>query len=231
VLGPTPQKAVPTAPSASVSNDSKTNGFTIVPNGGYPDLWIDANRLASSMDVVTESFSSSSCEIEEGSVGGTGARKLLRFDVAIANGGDAPLVVGDPSDPNNPYHSWFFFAPCHQHYHIIGFTDYQLLDLHGNVVAAGHKQAFCLEDVVRYVKLKSNGYLCDDQGVSSGWADLYSKFLSGQWIDITGVPDGDYIIYVKINASNTFNEGANFYTDEANVPVHLPLPTGKKAKG
>jgi hypothetical protein len=38
-----------------------------------------------------------------------------------------------------------------------------------------------------------HGYVCGNQGITSGWADLYSKNLSGQWIDITGVPDGDYI--------------------------------------
>ena len=30
-------------------------------------------------------------------------------------------------------------------------------------------------------------------------ADWYFKQLSGQWIDITGVPEGDYIVHVEIN--------------------------------
>jgi hypothetical protein len=63
-------------------------------------------------------------ELEEGTVGGTGYRRLLRFDTVIINAGDGDLLVGDPADPSGPYHDNFFFAECHQHYHNEGFADY-----------------------------------------------------------------------------------------------------------
>src|SRR6185369_11606909 len=76
-------------------------------NGGNPDLFIDQARLDQSLDIVTLNFPKSSCALVEGSIGAAGARRLLRFDVAIVNGGDGDLVVGDPADPANPYHDLF----------------------------------------------------------------------------------------------------------------------------
>ena len=219
---------VPTLASAGKGSSP----FPVYDNGGLPDLAIDSALLVSSLDTVTRTFSAGACELDEGTIGGLGDRRLLRFDTAIVNGGDGDLVVGDPSDPANPYHSVFVWSPCHQHYHIAGFTDYQLLNLDRSTAAFGHKQAFCLEDVIKYGRIPSHGYTCGYQGVTSSWADLYSKYLSGQWIDITGVQDGDYILHVKINAAETFGEGTNFYPNVFETRIHLPLPQTKgKNKG
>src|SRR5205807_8286638 len=95
--------------------------------------------------------------------------------------------------------------------------------LDGTVAAQGHKQAFCLEDLLKYSNdNKSSGYTCAFQGITTGWADWYFKQLSGQWIDITGVPEGDYIVHVEINAAHTFPEGANRYTNVIETLIHVP---------
>src|SRR5437762_1227121 len=91
--------------------------FPVYHNHGQPDLTIDPKRFTSQIEIVDRFFDSSSCELIEGSVGGTGYRRLLRFDTVIINGGGGDLVVGSPTDPNNPYHSIFVFSPCHNHYH------------------------------------------------------------------------------------------------------------------
>ena len=208
---------------ANVSRD-----FPVYHNHGQPDLTIDPKRFTSQMEIVDRFFDSSSCELIEGSVGGTGYRRLLRFETVIINGGDGDLVVGSPTDPNNPYHSIFVFSPCHNHYHIIGFSDYKLLREDGSIAAAGHKQAFCLEDLLKYTNdNKSSGYTCASQGITTGWADDYFKQLSGQWIDITGVPEGDYIVHIEINAAHTFPEGANRYPNELEAAIHVPDPRNK----
>lgn len=208
----------------ALAQAQKPGQYQLYNNGGFPDLHVDGARVRSSLDTVTRTFSSTACEVVEGSIAAAGTRRLLRFDVALINHANADLVIGRPTDVNGPYFEFFHFSPCHNHYHIDGFTDYQLLNLDRSVAAFGHKQAFCLEDLIRYGSLPSHGYTCGNQGITAGWADLYSKFLSGQWVDITGVPDGDYILHVEVNAAGMVNENQNLYGNVYEVQIRLPLP-------
>ena len=211
------------AQRTSVSDD-----LPIYRNRGKPDLTIDPKRFVSQMEIVDRFFDPSDCALQEGTVGGSGYRRLLRFDTVVMNMGDGDLFIGDPTDPNNPYANQFEFAVCHGHYHIKGFSNYQLLNLNGTPAALGHKQAFCLEDLLRYSNdSKSHGYTCHFQGITSGWGDWYFKQLSGQWIDITGVPEGDYIVHNEVNDAGTFDEGKNRYTDVLEAVVHVPDPRKK----
>src|SRR5438552_12806867 len=156
------------AQRTSVSSD-----FPIYNNKGLPDLTVDPKRFVSQMEIVDRLFQTGDCELVEGSVGGTGYRRLLRFDTVLINSGNGDLKVGDPTDPGNPYASWFVYSPCHNHYHIRDFSNYQLLNLDRSVAAQGHKQAFCLEDLTKYGPNRSNGYTCGNQGITSGWAEWY----------------------------------------------------------
>jgi len=201
--------------------------FPVYANGGKPDLTVDPQRFTSQMEIIDRFFDDGTCAIEEGAVGGTGYRRILRFDTVVINGGDADLIVGDRSDPNNPYAAFFEFAPCHGHYHIRDFSVYELLNLDGTTVVAGHKQGFCFEDSFKYDGGKSNGYNCGFQGITSGWGDWYYKQLTGQWIDITGVPEGDYIVRVTINRIGTFDEGQNRYPNRVETQIHVPSPRKK----
>jgi Lysyl oxidase len=204
--------------------------FPIYENEGKPDLTVDPKRFVSQMEIVDRRFELGDCELEEGTVGGAGYRRLLRFDTVIINAGDGDLVVGDPADPDNPYSAYFDFAPCHGHYHNRDFSNYQLLTLDGHLAAPGHKQAFCLEDSLKYAnESKSNDYNCGFQGITTGWGDWYYKQLSGQWIDITGVPADDYIVRVEVNAAALFDEGEDRYPDVIEGHVQIPDPRNKVA--
>src|SRR5205807_6671107 len=146
--------------------------FPVYSNHGKPDLTVDPKRFVSQMEIVDRFFDASSCEIAEGSVGGTGYRRLLRFDTVLINGGDGDLVVGSPTDPNNPYHSVFIYSPCHMHYHISGFSDYKLLNLDRTIAAVGHNQAFRLEDMLKYTSdTRPTGKACASQGLTPAGAD------------------------------------------------------------
>ena len=217
------------APSVLSQRTSVGRLFPVYNNGGLPDLTVDPQRFTSQMEIVDRFFEPGTCAIEEGAVGGTGYRRILRFDTVVMNSGDGDLVVGDRSDPNNPYAEFFEFAPCHGHYHIRDFSVYELLDTSGTTVVAGHKQGFCFEDSFKYDGGKSNGYSCANQGITSGWGDWYYKQLTGQWIDITGVPEGDYIVRVTINLIGIFPEGENRYPNVVETTIHVPSPRKKVA--
>src|SRR5687768_8945458 len=215
-------------PSTAISQrTSVSRQFPVYDNGGKPDLTVDPQRFTSQMEIVDRFFSEGGCAIQEGAVGGTGYRRILRFDTVVMNSGDGDLVVGDRSDPNNPFAEWFFFAPCHGHFHIRDFSIYELLTPNRSVVLAQQKGGFCMEDSLKYDGGKSNGYDCHNQGITSGWGDWYFKQLTGQWIDITGIPEGDYIVRVTVNMSGTFDEGTNRYTNTVQTAIHIPDPRKK----
>ena len=213
--------------SATSQRTSVSRIFPVYDNGGKADLVVDPQRFVSQMEIVDRLFVEGSCAIQEGAVGATGVRRILRFDTVLMNSGDGDLVVGDRSDPNNPFAEFFEFAPCHGHFHIRDFSVYELLSVDRQVVVAAHKQGFCMEDSLKYDGAKSKGFDCAFQGITSGWGDWYFKQLTGQWIDITGVPEGDYIVRVRINLVNTFDEGSNRYTNAVETSIHIPDPRRK----
>jgi len=201
-----------------------------------PDLTIDAARLAASVDFKTVPFRSGDCALSAPDlcVSGTGKRTLMRFDVAVPNLGDADFYLGSPA--NNPL---FAYSPCHGHYHLDGFANYELLDSATRTnVLSGHKQAFCLEDFAVYsTNAGPAKYTCSDQGISVGWQDVYGKYLDCQWLDVTGVPSGNYILRVTINAEAAATAGTNgvvnpalLESDYSNNAAEVPVQIGKKAR-
>ena len=159
--------------------------------------------------IDTRFFSSSSCAVVEGCTV-PGLRKLLRFDFLCWNAGDADLPVGNPA--NHP--EWFEFSPCHGHFHLKDFNGYKLIDCAGREVA-GNKQAFCMIDLQRISGTSPPRFTdCNtNQGISAGWADVYNSALDCQWIDITGLPDGDYVLEARTNRNGLLGEdwyGDNF---------------------
>ena len=213
---------------ASAQRSSVGGDFPIYDNGGKPDLTIDPKRFVSQMEIIDRYFDpvADQCVFEEFAVGAPGWRRLLRFDTVILNGGDGDLVVGDRSDPGNPYAGAFYYAACHGHYHIRDFSIYEMWDANGNYVA-GEKQGFCFEDSFKYGSAPSTGYNCEHQGITSDWGDWYYKQLAGQWIDITGLPEGDYFVSATINKAGLFDEGENRYPDVIVVKIHIPDPRNK----
>src|SRR6266852_5592954 len=137
--------------------------------------------------ITPQTFVASDCAVVEGCAV-VGARKLLKFDFLCWNAGNADVHLGSPQQ--NP--QWYVFSPCHGHYHLKHFNDYALYDCKGKQ-RTGLKQAFCLMDVEkRSSPAGTKKFTCSDQGVTAGWADVYGSGLDCQWIDITGIPEGEY---------------------------------------
>jgi hypothetical protein len=183
-----------------------------------PDLTIDAAHAAATAFVDEQVFEAGACELVEGCIAAPGSRRLLRFALRTANAGPGPLVLGDPA--GSPF---FTFSPCHGHYHFDGFARYRLLHLDRTVAAVGHKQAFCLYDVLQVdPEASTEGvFTCEDQGLSVGWADNYSEQLGCQWVDVTGVSAGDYLLELTVNGPQVLAE-ADYGNNQVVVPVYLP---------
>jgi len=182
-----------------------------------PDLLVDPAGLLSS--VQFETVEAGTCELAEGCLTGTGARRVMRFDVRIANMGEADLDLGLP-EAGAP---GFTYAACHQHHHFNEFASYTLKNDAGTTVLAGRKQAFCARDDQRLTVFASIApkYDCTRQGISVGWADIYAATLPCQWLDITDVPPGRYQLEITVNPSRVMTE-IDYTNNRISVPVNLP---------
>ncbi|WP_438028395.1 lysyl oxidase family protein [Sorangium sp. So ce233] len=189
-----------------------------------PDLTVSADVAQFSMSIGHEVFPADSCAIVEGCVGSAGDRRLMRFSTETPNVGEADMILGDPTLVPG-----FEFSACHAHYHFNGYARYELLDATGSVVATGHKQAFCLLDsspVGVPGAPTTPRYHCGFQGIQRGWSDVYHASLDCQWVDITGVAAGDYLLRIAINHDRTLPE-SDYDNNTVEVPVTIPedVPT------
>ncbi len=115
----------------------------------------------------------------------------MRFDLQLLNIGDKDLVIGDPSnrpdlfEPEPLLGGWKFKEK---------FYTWQLKNDTG-IEKHGYKVAFCLMDFVH-----PEIYNCGNQGVAVGGHDEYHADLPCQFIEIDGIPDGEYVFEATANS-------------------------------
>lgn len=191
----------PPVPDAAAADAPPPDGPPADGPPPAPNLVLLDERITNSVFLEMKYIAPNHCTIVEGCVGGSGLRKLLKFDTVTANLGQADLVVGVPGAGD-----MWAWSSCHGHYHFDGFATYELLGP-GGVVASGHKQAFCLEDTDQLDPEKAGpNYTCFWQGITAGWADKYGSYLDCQWIDVTDLPPGDYTLRIAVNPDRTLPE-------------------------
>lgn len=114
--------------------------------------------------------------------------------------------------------------PIHGHYHYTGFSISRLwrATSRGKVIGvrparSGQKNGFCFEDSTRVGAGGEPRYNCLDYerdaggivrvtGISVGYADVYTANLNGQYVEISGVPDGYYVLTTTIDPDRTLAE-------------------------
>ena len=118
------------------------------------------------------------------------------------------------------------------------------------VVASSGKVSYCVRDSDPIEELDDSrtapvsapdkpGYLACGwtlQGLSPGWVDTYLVNTPGQYVDISGLPEGDYLLVSTVDPENLLietnedNNSASIYFTIANDQVtvgegHLQIPT------
>ncbi|XP_060934694.1 lysyl oxidase-like 5a [Limanda limanda] len=192
-------------------------------HNGLPDLVPDPYYIQAASYIQRVQMYALRCAAEENclsrsayhpSVSDLDYRVLLRFPQRVKNQGTADFL------PVKPRHDWEWHS-CHQHYHSMeAFSNYDLLDVStGEKVAEGHKASFCLEDTScdRGVRRR---FACTShtQGLGPGCYDTYHANIDCQWIDITDVPPGNYILKVTVNPSQLVQE-SDFSNNEVRCDI------------
>jgi hypothetical protein len=192
--------------------------------GNLPDLAPTVSNIQIEFDTTVPA-----ADLLEGCASAGSGVDILRFSGTTHNLGPADVVVGDPGCPNceqNPLAICadpnFICAPAegHGHGHYQNFAAYELLDESGqNVVAEGHKQGFCLRDT--YCSFGTLTFDCHFQGLTAGCSDVYGASLGCQYIEITAVPPGDYLVRMTTDPLDLFEE-ADETNNSHSVPVTIP---------
>lgn len=155
--------------------------------------------------ISTQTFTSNDHDVQDGCVT-PGAHRIMRFDFLSYNAGNSDLVIGSPAARPD----LFVWSAGHGHYHLRDFNEFLLFNASGALATIGYKQAFCAIDIERIgPNASASGRFHDcnsDQGISSGWADVYNSGLPCQYIVIDNVPNGDYTLQSTTNSKHIVAE-------------------------
>lgn len=178
-----------------------------------------------------------------------GALRCLRFETAAANTGKGPLEVAYRVEPpaTNAYQvihkadgtttARFAvaseFHPTHAHFHFEDFYVTRLWRYAGGrkagskPVTSGRKSGFCPEDSGgggRYSCLTDYrmGPSGPEQvvGISAGSYDTYRVHLPDQYVEITDVPDGRYVLEIELDPDDNVAE-SNERDNEVCIVIEL----------
>lgn len=151
--------------------------------------------------------------------------------VTLASGGERRF--------RSPSRLVFVAGPDHSHWHLEPFVRYELRRASdGALVGRDRKAGFCLGD--RFVTdLPVDDELADAdpvftdecglaepgltelrQGISVGWGDDYDATLEGQYVDVTDVPGGTYVLVHRVDAEDRLREVSRL-NNAASVLIRL----------
>lgn len=128
----------------------------------------------------------------------------------------------------------FVSHPAHGHIHFEDFADYELrrLDSTGapdysdaGLVGVSDKVSFCLVDSAQmdpaaFPVPTYNTCTGAREGITAGWADIYTADLEGQQISVDGLSDGRYALIIGMNTAENLYE-SDYVNNRVVVTVEL----------
>jgi hypothetical protein len=139
----------------------------------------------------------------------------------------------------------YVYSEDHDHWHYLGFERYELRRAADyRLTAPDQKTGFCLGDrydtdprsaiagepaqpfYTGYCGRQQTQLLSLVEGISVGYGDVYYATLEGQFIDLTGVPAGEYYLVHRVNADRKLRE-SNYRNDAASLLIAVAWPRGK----
>ncbi len=155
------------------------------------------------------------------------------------------LANGQTETVHDVGHFEYVVDPTHQHFHLLPFMRYELRKAGNFTIAVTDKKTgFCLGD--RYnadpgstlpgeptnrVYNTNCGpgtpdLLSLEEGISVGWGDNYEPWRDGQYVELTGLPAGKYVLVHRVNPGRRLLESR--YTNNASsVLLRITWPNGK----
>lgn len=147
-----------------------------------------------------------------------------------------------------------YFDTVHQHWHLLNFAHMELKTPSGDTVVRDRKNGFCLGDRYmtadagslphnvrqdrspegRLAAYLGNNPLCKardseatdiKEGISVGRGDDYPYGIAFQWLDITRVPSGTYVVVNTVNSNHTLLE-TNYNNNSSAIAISLQWPGG-----
>ena len=169
-------------------------------------------------------------------------RHLLKFGTAIQNIGEGRLQIRLKNEGEGRQDAYqdlldadgnvvesnlvgdMLWHPEHDHYHMKDVILYELRKdkPDGEVVRDSGKISICFIDfkhIPGWPKTAAPNYKFEEcygsvYGITPGWMDEYPSFLPYQWIDVTGVPDGEYYLVQTVDINHKLSESDD--DDESN---------------
>lgn len=133
----------------------------------------------------------------------------------------------------------FVVSPSHRHWHFLHFEGYELRRASNfHRVAHDRKTGFCLGNryrvkgmatAARRITYRDFDHDCGlnqrrrlsvTEGLSVGWGDDYKPLVEGQYIDITHVRPGRYVLVHRVNATGKLHE-TDYGNDASSVLLRI----------
>ncbi|KAL6065627.1 teneurin-a isoform X2 [Balamuthia mandrillaris] len=214
-------------------------------HGESPDLVPSLHRFRPYLEWQT--FPECHCAVDAGCTK-PGHRKLLRFPMRTDNIGsvmlrllflafcsvfnkltlicrsNADLLIGAPGD----YLDKYVWHICHNHPHFDHFSEFTLRHKTlTSLTAHGFKSGSTVVDSYRWDRRTPfnavRQYNEKHQGIQAGWADIYPASLDCQWIDVTELPLGDYVLELTTNPLRLIYE-SNYDNNKVTFDIRCDPP-------